>query len=100
MPPARLLPRKVLGLSSRVLVPTFSVVSLVPVCSPSTIRSNSSCSAKPSRVDLVSRLDHSPVAKGRSLKSSSKQMDFNLEESWSAIDGQRVMHKAGAAGLF
>jgi hypothetical protein len=46
----RSLPRKVYALSSRVLVPTFSVVSPVLVCSQSTTRLNSSCSARPTRV--------------------------------------------------
>ena len=53
MPPARSSHRKVPGLCSRVLVPTSSVVLLVPVCSPSTTRCSCSCSARPSRVDLV-----------------------------------------------
>ena len=47
------LPRKGLGPSSRVLVPTSSVGLPVLVCYPSTTRSNYSCLAKPSRVDLA-----------------------------------------------
>jgi hypothetical protein len=46
---------KVSARSSRVLVPTFSVVLPVPVCSPSTTRSNLSSSARSSRVALVKR---------------------------------------------
>lgn len=53
MPPARSSPPRVSPLSSRVLVPTFSVVLPVPVCCPSTTRPSSSCSARSSRVDLV-----------------------------------------------
>ena len=43
--------RKVSSHFSRVPVPISSVVSPVLVCSPSTIKPSSSCSAKPSRVD-------------------------------------------------
>lgn len=49
----RSLPRRASGPSSRVLVLTFFVVLLVLVFCPSTTRPNYSCSAKPSRVDLV-----------------------------------------------
>ena len=52
----RLLPRRVFDLCSRVLAPTFSVVLLVLVCSPSTTKSNSSCSARSSRVVPVKRI--------------------------------------------
>lgn len=52
-PPSMLSPRsllpKVSAPSSRVLVPTFSVVSQVPVCFPSTTRSSYSSSARSSR---------------------------------------------------
>ena len=54
--PVRLLRRKVSSHSSRVPVLTSSVVSPVLVCFPSTIKSSSSCSAKPSRVDPVKLL--------------------------------------------
>jgi hypothetical protein len=43
----RSLQRKVSSLSSRVLVPTFFVVLLVPVCFPSMTRPNFSCSERP-----------------------------------------------------
>ena len=61
-PVAKSLPLRVLDLYSRVLVLISSVVSLVLVCFRSTIRSNCSCSARPSRVDLVKgtiKLSHS-----------------------------------------
>ena len=50
---AKSLPLRVSDLCSRVPVPTFSVVSLVLVCFQSTTRSNCSCLARLSRVDLV-----------------------------------------------
>ena len=50
---AKLLQLRALDLCSRVLVPTSSVVSLVLVCFQSTTKSNCSCSARPSREDLV-----------------------------------------------
>jgi hypothetical protein len=43
--------KRVSSRSSRVLVLTFSVVLLVLVCSPSTIKLSSSCSARSSKVD-------------------------------------------------
>lgn len=55
MPLARLLPPRVSSLSSRALVLTSSVVSPVPVCSPSTTACSCSCSARPSRVVPVKR---------------------------------------------
>ena len=55
---AKSLPRKVSSLSLRVLVPIFSVVSPVLVCSQSTIKLSSSCSARPSKVDLVKQSNY------------------------------------------
>lgn len=54
---ARSSPPRVSSLSSRVLVPTFSVVLPALVCSPSTTRLSCSCSARPSRVARAKRLD-------------------------------------------
>ena len=55
MLPARSSPPRVSALSSRVPVPTSSVVLPVLVCSPSTTRPSSSSSARSTRVDLVKR---------------------------------------------
>ena len=65
--PVKSLRRKVSSHSSRVPVLTFSVVSPVLVCSPSTIKSSSSCSAKLSRVDparFLSRYQNSGATTG------------------------------------
>ena len=56
MPVARSLPKRVLGLSSRVLGLTSFVVLPVPVCSPSTTRLSSSYSESSSRVDPDKRI--------------------------------------------
>ena len=56
MLPPRSSPRRVSVRSSRVLVPTFSVVSPVLVSCPSTTKSSSSCSARPTRAAPVKRV--------------------------------------------
>ena len=56
MPVVKSLPRMGLGLSSKVLVLTSSVASLVLVSSQSMTKFNSLCSVKLLRVDLVKML--------------------------------------------
>jgi hypothetical protein len=53
MPSRRSLPLRASSLSSRVLVPTFSVVLPVPVCYPSTTRLSSSFSERSSSEQLI-----------------------------------------------
>lgn len=60
MPPARSSPPRASSPSSRVPVPTFSVVSPVLVCSPSTTRCSSSSSERPSRAVPAKRLVFPP----------------------------------------
>lgn len=96
MLPSRSSLPKALDRSSRVLVPTSSVVSPVLVSSPSTTRPNSSCSARPSRVDLVRSTCQAKAAGGLRLWAIDDGQVRNkvvvaVEVAAVAIDGGRML---------